>query len=114
MSTADEKDPTEMDAEELIAAAGETDPSEMDAEELISAGFYQTSSKTRSLARIPDGRPPLDVLREIAPRDYEHIMRNAENSARATLLRVYNRVMVTVEVSIETFAQFKKLGGPVA
>lgn len=89
-------------------------PEDMSAAELIEAGFYQTSSKTRSLARIPNNRPPLDVLRELAPYAYERITQQAEKSARATLLRVYNRDMITVEVSIETFSQFKKLGGPVA
>jgi hypothetical protein len=80
--------------------------------ELISHGYQQTSSKYRTVARLPPGKTGLEALRDVSPHDYHLIIARIEQQCASTYRRLYaEKEGNQLELSPEEFAAFKAAGG---
>jgi hypothetical protein len=82
------------------------------AQRLIDEGWCQTSSKYRSIGRLPPGKTAIEALAEASGRE-EWAMRMGDASAGDHYLRVYSPKTPELrqELDIATWTAYKKLGG---
>lgn len=77
--------------------------------ELIDGGYEQTSSKYRTLNRVPPGKTGLEALRELDQRAYEEVLEQANHWASEK----YKMLCHTEEVilTISEFKEFRRQKG---
>lgn len=80
------------------------------AQKLINEGYCQVSGRYRILAKLPEGKTAVEALIEADPRWKAKF----EDIALGQYLRVYSQTECQAELDIETFAEFRRLGGKVA
>jgi hypothetical protein len=81
---------------------------------LIDGGYTQVSSKYHLLARLPPGKTALEALEDECPKYAAQVRDQCENLARSHYLRMSSQKGNHVTLTIEEFAEFKRLKGDVA
>jgi hypothetical protein len=83
-----------------------------DVKELIAQGYQQTSSRYRTVARLPPGKTAVEALRDCDPNAYKQIIKRIEQQCASAYRRLYaEKNGDQVELSLEEFAAFKAAGG---
>jgi hypothetical protein len=83
------------------------------AAELVRAGWKSVSNQYRHIARLPEGKTGLEVLRACAPDEFRRIMEHAEKRAADTYLRMFAGAdagtLQTLDYAM--FQAFRRAGG---
>jgi hypothetical protein len=76
---------------------------------IITSGYRQTSSKYRTLNRVPPGKTGLEALKEINPSVYQRIMNQANDWAEREFMALCHDEELTL--TVEEFQEYRRQRG---